>query len=174
MGRNLNIVELGLDPPLADFPSLKIFIKYIYWLSLKLELMNKFGIDMTFIVWNDSLDLQIDMIDEEHKVLINLMNKLHKQNSDGEPKETLKATLSELARYASKHFNDEEAYMASIKYQDLEVHKAIHQRLLDRISDFSQDFDNSDVKISEDFFNFLKIWVTSHIKGIDVKYANAS
>ena len=35
---------------------------------------------MTLIVWDDSLDLQIDMINEQHKTLINLMNKRYKQN----------------------------------------------------------------------------------------------
>ena len=129
---------------------------------------------MAFIVWNESLDLQIDMIDEEHKILISLMNKLYEQNKQNAFKETLKATLSELSSYAAKHFSDEENYMASIKFSDLEAHKAIHQRLLNRINTFSQEYDTSSEKISEDFFMFLKIWVTAHIKGIDVKYANAS
>jgi hemerythrin-like metal-binding protein len=129
---------------------------------------------MTFIVWDDSLDLHIDMINEEHKTLISLMNKLYEQNSDDVPKEVVKATLSELAAYASKHFSDEEDYMASIKYHDLEVHRSIHQRLLNRISAFSLEYADSNKMISEDFFTFLKIWVTAHIKGIDIKYANAS
>ena len=38
---------------------------------------------MTFIVWDDSLDLHIDIIDEEHKILINLMNKLYEDVEDG-------------------------------------------------------------------------------------------
>ena len=129
---------------------------------------------MTFIVWDDSLDLNINMINDEHKILINLMNKLYDQNQDNAPMETLKATLSELSTYAAKHFEDEENYMASINFSDIEAHRAIHQRLLKRISAFSQEYANSDGKISGDFFMFLKIWVTAHIKGIDVKYANAS
>lgn len=130
---------------------------------------------MTFIVWDDSLDLHIDMIDEEHKILIDLMNKLHDQNRTSKPKETLMATLSELYAYAATHFSDEEDYMASINFHDLEAHKSIHQRLLNRIKSFSQDFaTHSKETISEDFFMFLKIWVTAHIKGIDIKYANAS
>ena len=129
---------------------------------------------MAFIVWNDSLDLHIDMIDEEHKILINLMNKLYEENNQKKPKETLKATLSDLSSYAAKHFSDEENYMASINYSDLAAHKAIHQRLLNRIDSFSETYDESGERIPEDFFMFLKIWVTAHIKGIDIKYANAS
>ena len=129
---------------------------------------------MTFIVWDDSLDLHIDMIDEEHKILINLMNKLYEENNQNKPKEMLKTTLSELYAYAAKHFSDEEKYMASINYSDLAAHKAIHQRLLNRIESFSETYNDSSERIPEDFFMFLKIWVTAHIKGIDVKYANAS
>lgn len=126
---------------------------------------------MAFIVWDDSLNLQIDLIDEEHKTLIFLMNKLHKQYHDGEQQKTIRATFTELTEYATKHFSDEEEYMASIKFSDLDAHRAIHQRLLDRLNTYSQEFDDSNGQISEYFFTFLKIWVTAHIKGIDSKFA---
>ena len=129
---------------------------------------------MAFIVWDDSLNLQIDLIDEEHKILIFLMNKLHNQYNDGAPQETIRATFSELIDYASKHFKDEEDYMASINFSDLDAHRAIHQRLLDRLNNYSQEFDDNNGQISDYFFTFLKLWVTAHIKGIDAKFANAS
>lgn len=129
---------------------------------------------MAFIVWDDSLNLNIDLIDEEHKTLISLMNKLHKQYHDGNPQETVRATFSELTEYATKHFKDEEDYMASIKFSDLDAHRAIHKRLLDRLNTYSQEFDDSNGQISEYFFTFLKLWVTAHIKGIDKKFVNAS
>ena len=127
---------------------------------------------MAFIVWDDSLNLQIDLIDEEHKFLIFLMNKLYKQYHDGEPQITIRATFSELTEYATKHFSDEEEYMASINFTDLDAHRAIHQRLLERLNAYSQEFDDSNGQISEYFFTFLKLWVTAHIKGIDAKYTN--
>ena len=129
---------------------------------------------MAFINWDSSLDLHIDRIDQEHKILIDLMNKLYDQNRNHLPKETLKSTLSELSAYAAKHFKDEEKFMASIQYTDLESHKAIHQRLLTRINAYAQNFDESGANISEEFLMFLKLWVSAHIKGIDTKYANAS
>jgi len=129
---------------------------------------------MAFIVWDNNLNLQIDLIDEEHKLLIFLMNKLHKQYNDGEPQATIRATFSELIEYATKHFADEEDYMASINYSDLDAHKAIHQRLLDRINTYFQEFEDSNGQISEYVFTFLKLWVTAHIKGIDAKFAHAS
>lgn len=129
---------------------------------------------MTFIVWDDKLNLQVGVIDKEHKFLIGLMNKLHKQYNDGNPHETVRATFTELIEYAKKHFQDEEAYMAAINYSDLDAHKAIHQRLLERLITFSQEFDDSNGQISDYVFTFLKLWVTAHIKGIDAKFANTS
>ena len=129
---------------------------------------------MAFIAWEDNLNLKIDLIDEEHKFLIFLMNKLHKQYNDGQPQEIVRATFSELIEYATKHFTDEENYMASIKYSDLDAHKAIHQKLLDRLNTYSQEFDGSNGQISDYVFTFLKLWVTAHIKGIDAKFANRS
>ena len=129
---------------------------------------------MAFIVWEDSLHLKVELIDEEHKMLIFLMNKLHKQYHDGEPQEIVRATFSQLTEYASKHFKDEEDYMASIQYSDLDAHRAIHKKLLERLNTYSQEFGDSNGQISEYFFTFLKLWVTAHIKGIDAKFANAS
>lgn len=129
---------------------------------------------MTFIAWEDSLDLHIGTIDEEHKALINIMNNLYEQNKAGESKDVIKATLSELSAYATLTFSDEEDYMVSIQFPDLEAHKAIHQRLLEKVNSFSREYNENDAKIPQDFFTFLKIWITSHIKGVDIKYANAS
>ena len=129
---------------------------------------------MAFIVWDDSLSLKIDLIDKEHKTLIFLMNTLHKQYKDGEPQATVRATFSKLTEYATKHFKDEEDYMASIKFSDLDAHRAIHKKLLERLNTYSQEFDDSNGQISEYFFTFLKLWVTAHIKGIDAKFANVS
>ena len=129
---------------------------------------------MAFIVWEDILKLKVDFIDEEHKVLIFLMNKLYKEYKNGEPQETVKTTFSALIEYSKKHFRDEEDYMASINYSDLDAHKGIHQRLLDRLDTYSQEFDDSNGQISDHVFEFLKLWVTSHIAGIDVKYVDAS
>ena len=129
---------------------------------------------MKFIAWDDNLILQIDLIDEEHRFLIFLMNKLYEQYHKGEPQETVRVAFSELIDYAVKHFKDEEEYMASIKYSDLDAHKAIHKNLLNRLKTYSQEFDNSNGQISEYVFTFLKLWVTSHIKGIDAKIANVS
>jgi len=128
---------------------------------------------MPFIVWDDSLDLHIDAMNEEHKVLIDLMNRLHEQFQSQNAKLTLKATLLEFASYTEKHFQDEEAYMQSIDFQDLDVHRSIHQRLLSRVKTYVEEFLQTDGTLSPEFFEFLKIWVVAHIKGIDAKYAAA-
>ena len=129
---------------------------------------------MTFIAWDESLGLHIDEIDEEHKTLIHIMNNLYEQNKAGASSETIKATLTELSAYATLHFSDEEDYMASINFPDLEAHRAIHQRLLQKVNSFSREYSEKSGNIPTEFFAFLKIWITSHIKGVDIKYANAS
>jgi len=128
---------------------------------------------MTFIAWDESLGLDIIAIDEGHKALINIVNNLYEQNKAGESKETIKTTLSELSSFATLKFSEEEDYMASINFPDLAVHRAIHQRLLEKINNFSREYENSGT-IPGEFFSFLKLWINSHIKGVDMKYAKAS
>jgi len=129
---------------------------------------------MTFIAWNESLDLDIVAIDEGHKAMINIMNNLYEQNKAGKSKETIKATLSELSSFATLQFSEEEDYMASINFPDLAAHRAIHQRLLEKISNFSREYSENSGTIPDEFLTFLKLWINSHIKGVDIKYAKAS
>jgi hemerythrin len=129
---------------------------------------------MTFIAWNESLGLDIDAIDEGNKALINIMNNLYEQNKAGESKEIIKATLSELSAFATFHFSNEEDYMASINFPDLAAHRSIHQRLLEKINDFSREYSKNRGAIPNEFFSFLKLWINSHIKGVDMKYAKVS
>ncbi len=130
---------------------------------------------MTFITWDTTLDLHIDIMNNEHRILINHMNHLYQESHGRAEKATIRRILQDFAAYAAKHFLDEERYMAAIDFDDLVVHRSIHQRLLKRVQDYIEEYERSaSASVDEEFFNFLKIWVTAHIRGIDAKYATVS
>lgn len=130
---------------------------------------------MPFFVWSDDkLSLQVSQMDKEHKVLVEIMNSLFDRNEAKAPKSELQDLVDKLAAFTVKHFQNEEAYMASISFPSLETHKIIHKQLLARFGTFVDEFKLGDGKISAGFFGFLNGWLTAHICGIDKKYADHS
>lgn len=80
------------------------------------------------LVWNNRYNLGVDIIDKEHKKLFGILNKLF---DFGQQEEKSQWVCQEAVKYfkdhALQHFIDEEAYMASIGYAGLDIHRRIHK-----------------------------------------------
>jgi hemerythrin-like metal-binding protein len=113
--------------------------------------------------------VKVPDMDREHQTLIRLMNTVYALHESGATRPVIGRALGELVSYTRRHFADEEAYMAQIGYADLPAHARIHGQMLERAGTFVADFERSG-NLSEEFFNFLKFWLKSHIRGIDIKY----
>ena len=126
-----------------------------------------------FFIWDPkTLSVSVAEMDDEHQVLIRKMNALHEAYARQAGKDELAPLLLDLAGYATQHFVDEEAYMERRGYAGLESHKLIHKKLLTRVGEHVAEFEKSGA-LNDAFFSFLSFWLTSHIRGIDVKYSAA-
>ncbi len=80
------------------------------------------------LVWKDEYLIGVDVIDKEHQRLIKIINKLF---AFGEEEKRNQRTCQEGIKFfnahAMKHFEDEEAYMASIRYEGLKHHRHLHR-----------------------------------------------
>jgi len=125
-----------------------------------------------FYVWTEKeLGLGVQEMDKEHQELIAKMNVLYKLVENKASVEDLQKSIDDLAGFTVKHFADEEGYMEKIKFPGVATHKVIHQQLLKQFGDYVAEFKKTAV-VSPQFFNFLKVWLTSHIRGIDMKYSD--
>lgn len=126
----------------------------------------------TFYTWTqEELGLNVQEMDAEHQELIAKMNTLFDSVEAKKPPATILSHIDALAAFTVKHFADEEAYMQKIGFEGLATHKIIHQQLLSQFTGFVDEFKAKKV-LNPGFFNFLKVWLTSHIRGIDMKYAS--
>lgn len=124
-----------------------------------------------FYNWDPkTLSVSVQAMDDEHQVLIKKMNALHAAHVAKRDSKVLGEMLGDLAKYTTKHFADEEAYMASIQYPGLESHKGIHKNLLARVGEHVAAFEKSG-KLDQAFFSFLAFWLSAHIQGVDKKYS---
>ncbi len=78
--------------------------------------------------WREEYSIGVDSIDQEHKRLFRIINKLFDFKEEEKDNQwTCQEGIKYFKGHAVKHFADEEAYMASIGYEGLEQHRRIHQ-----------------------------------------------
>lgn len=125
---------------------------------------------MEFVQWEDKLSVHIDMIDDQHKVLINLINETSKMVLNKNDKEVAEI-LTELKEWTDKHFTEEEELFTASAYPDAEKHKEEHIYFVKKVSDFAEDHKQNDLSASLNILQFLKNWLIYHIEIIDKTYA---
>lgn len=127
---------------------------------------------MAFLNWTDSLSVKIDSIDEQHKVLINLINKFYEEVSHRTNDENISILIKGMKEYTQMHFNNEEKYMQLFKYPDYAVHKKEHDLFIAKVTDVEAKFNKGKVILSYEITSFLKDWIKNHIQVSDKKYTD--
>ncbi|MDR1625354.1 MAG: bacteriohemerythrin [Spirochaetia bacterium] len=130
--------------------------------------------DDILVEWNEKYSVGIDLIDTQHKKLIELTNTLYKGCLTGEAEarryfqETIQATVD----YVKYHFAAEEKLMAHFKYPDLINHKGQHTGFILKILEDVKSFQSGRKFVPNAFVRYLKDWILSHIAVMDQKYAD--
>ena len=125
---------------------------------------------MTFLPWSDEYRVGIRVIDNDHRALFDLINALHDNIQRGEGELITGSTLTALIRYVGKHFPNEERYMKQCGYPDYTRHAAEHENFAQTVRHYKKLFDENPRRMNTDnLFNLLKNWVTTHILEADMK-----
>lgn len=124
---------------------------------------------LAFAHWNEEYTTGNQKVDEQHKHLFEIINKLHDAMKKGHGRDVLKKTLDELIKYTIQHFITEEMLMLSKHYPNYREHKQIHQDLTHKVKDLRAKFDEGHVNINIELLHFLNQWLAHHIKGEDFK-----
>ncbi len=128
---------------------------------------------MTLLAWEEALSVGNERIDDEHKHLISLMDKLYQAMRNGESREVVGRYLDELVLQTELHFAEEESFMVKIDYADFAEHKTEHERLLRDVHEVQSRFHSGVIAITVSVSNYLAAWLKDHIKNQDQKLAAA-
>ena len=111
-----------------------------------------------------------EMIDGQHKELIDKINKLLDSCEVGNDKLTAIKTLDYLADYTDFHFGEEEKLQESISYPGIEQHKKEHEKLRRVVEELHEMLEEQEgpteafvAQVQENVIN----WLYNHIKGFD-------
>jgi methyl-accepting chemotaxis protein/hemerythrin len=126
--------------------------------------------DGAMLTWDDSLSVNIDAIDDQHKVLVDMINGLHEAMRTGKGVKVLAKLVDGLKNYTVDHFATEERLMMQHKYPGYLAHKKEHERFVAKVLEFENAFTHGKASLTMDVMRFLKDWLVGHIKGVDKKY----
>ncbi|GHV70430.1 hypothetical protein AGMMS49928_18180 [Spirochaetia bacterium] len=125
--------------------------------------------DNNIVTWHSSYSVGIPLIDEQHKELINLTNKLFTSCIQG--KESSKVIFMRTIRgtvdYVGYHFGTEEKVMERINYPGLPSHKKEHTDFVKEVLHEVEEFKNGKKFTPISFVHYLKDWVLTHIAVTD-------
>ncbi|MCL1904456.1 MAG: hypothetical protein FWF94_08600 [Oscillospiraceae bacterium] len=129
-------------------------------------------------MWNDSLRIGVDKIDEQHKTLFLKVGHLIDDIIDtGEyQKEKIISTILFLKEYAVTHFADEEAYQISINDKNYLKHKKMHENFVATVLRHEKKMVESDFAYKDvsKFAGTLLAWLTYHVSDVDQKIGKAT
>ena len=125
---------------------------------------------MKFIEWTKDLEIGVNLIDNQHKKLVGLINKVYGAVDSEEKKKVVGEVLIELIEFSRVHFATEEKYFIRFKYKNTEDHITEHNKITLKVLRFQDRFKKEGVKILPEFLIFLKMWFYEHLKTMDQKY----
>ncbi|WP_394524462.1 bacteriohemerythrin [Lacrimispora sp. JR3] len=114
------------------------------------------------------------LIDTEHRQLIDAVNNLLAACATGKGRSELATITKFLQDYTAKHFSDEEKLQVQSKYPDYVNHRRYHEDFKKVVAEICRklDKDGPTVALVGEVNSTIAGWLINHIKKEDVKVAN--
>lgn len=121
---------------------------------------------MALLVWQAELDTGIEIIDQQHHRIVDLINQL----AEATTRDDQAAVLEELVDYTLSHFAFEEELMEESGYTFGPAHKRVHEMFVRRVSEYRMRFEAGE-DIAAELKGMLARWLFNHIRGDDKSYS---
>lgn len=130
---------------------------------------------MKKIEWGPKYETGNQIIDNQHKGLIDLINDLNliaSKQQTGKTQHTpeLEDIVSDLSTYAKNHFSTEETIMKDMHYPKIAQHHKLHETFTLKINEFQKRFFNEEADVSDQLCNYLNNWLLTHIEKEDMGF----
>ena len=129
---------------------------------------------MSKIEWDDSMSVNVDLIDAQHKMLIQKLADLSAAFRRGLEQNKIMKTLDFMIDYTDFHFSAEEKVMEENDYPGLKEQKQQHEKFRGTLNNILEDYkeEGTTAEIATTINVFLLNWLIKHIMGSDSKLGN--
>lgn len=118
------------------------------------------------LIWDDSYNIGVPIIDKEHQRLFKIINKLFAFGEEEKKGQwACRESIKYFKEHAMKHFADEEEYMSSINYEDLATHRYIHRGFRENtLPALEQELETTDYSLDavNHFIGVCAGWLIGH------------
>ncbi len=166
------------DPQLVDalmdsLPEI-LEIKSLYadtdWDTTDVKVLEEKPVSRTSIRWNKRLDTGVQEIDEQHRYLLNLIDRIENAVREYNSKEIVDVML-DMKLYAEVHFAEEEELMRKVGYPKLGPHIQRHKQFISKADQFLDELELTPLAVTSEAIRFLRDWLVTHIQTVDADYA---
>lgn len=143
---------------------------FIAWLMMYVTCMDIKISPSDIFPWNDNFQTGLSAIDDQHRKLVELLNKLASHLAYGVDKPQLNKVFGELTDYAQYHFKTEESiWNKYLPADELSVeHAKAHQDFVTEVLDLRGKQDSlASEQVIEEIVIFLTHWLAFHILETD-------
>ncbi len=123
---------------------------------------------MAHLKWSSVLDTDINVIDSQHKRIVQYINDLYDAQESGD-RAKVGNVIDELVDYTLSHFAFEESLMEQAGYPFLIPHQKIHKLFTERVSTYVERYKAGE-DVAGDLIVMLQKWLVNHIKLEDGDY----
>lgn len=126
------------------------------------------------LIWSKELELKIEIIDNQHKDIFEVINNLIIAFDENNEQEKAYEALGFIEDYVKKHFQTEEFYLKKYEYNEMESHIKMHEAFSAQLNEFKISCKRAGItkKAAIQMSEFLLNWWYNHILKVDSKYVN--
>jgi hemerythrin len=125
------------------------------------------------IQWDEGLTVHNEVLDDQHKQFIKLINDLDEVTSGrGDITKSVKQAIQFLEDYAQTHFSYEESYFISHNFPEADQHIDFHRVYMATIGGMRKELEmaGATVRLANDISRFTADWLITHVRGVDHRY----
>ena len=122
---------------------------------------------MAFCEWVDGYSVNVAEIDQQHRHMVDGVNRLFQAMAARSGREALSAAIAELIDCTREHFAAEERLMREHHYPELAAHAQQHAQLVEELLEYNRHFTEGDTLLSFALALRLKGWALRHIVSSD-------
>jgi hemerythrin len=122
------------------------------------------------IDWDSSFSVGVKLLDEQHKRIVNMMNRLISDREATVRSEAISELLDGLTKYATDHFRAEEQLLEEHGYPGLAHQKEEHRAYRIKVVTLCQATISHEDSVPAGLLKFMCDWWVNHILETDMEY----
>ncbi len=125
---------------------------------------------MKKILWDESFSVGVEVLDQQHKQVVEIINRLIDEPAEGFGPDEVARVLDDLTKFVHYHFQTEERLLAERGYEDLQTQQAEHREFRNELAGLCMGSMKDHTVIPINALLYLKEWWVDHILVKDMKY----